>query len=130
MTRIHEAAPGGLRWPTLLLSAALATALVAVPGPPASAARPPAAVVEESPAAATEESPAEEAGPVDGEAVRELPVAGVDARAARSGAARAEAEPLTGAVPEDTAAVIPPRDAAPQELAAGQAFFMGSAFMP
>ena len=121
MTRIHDPAPGGFRWPALLLSAALAAALVAVPGPPALADRLPAGAVEGSLAGAVEEAPAQEAAPVGGEAVRDLPVAGVDVRAAGSGAARAEAEPLTGATPEDTAAVIAPRDAAPQGLAAGQA---------
>ncbi|GAA3667496.1 hypothetical protein GCM10023081_02740 [Arthrobacter ginkgonis] len=122
MTRIHHQGPGGFRWPTLLLSAALAAALVAVPGPAVPAwAAPPQATALEGVQAVVEEAPAEEAAPVDGEAVRDLPVSGVDAGAAGSEAAREEAQPLTGAVPEDTAAVIAPKDAAPQELAAGQA---------
>ena len=56
MTRIHDPAPGGFRWPALLLSAALAAALVAVPGPPALAARLQAGAVEGSLAGAVEEA--------------------------------------------------------------------------
>ncbi|GER22224.1 hypothetical protein NCCP1664_07210 [Zafaria cholistanensis] len=128
MTRLSEPASGRFRRPALLptaLATVLAAALLAVPGPAAPArAAPAASAIEGAPAegAPAEEVPAEEvpaeevpaegvpveeAAPVDGQGVRELPVDGVDGQAARSRAARAEAEPLTGAIPQDAAAALP-----------------------